>query len=299
MGIAAGGEAELVLAGMPTPQQTLNQLNLAHGDKTKGRFLHAEFGNPSDRIGKAAAMAVEAAPQRADRRPQCGAGTERRAAQHGINGKPGNRARRCAASGADTELLERFRAKQVQAPLPLFDGKGVALEIVGPEAEQRQQIDPVPRVAGGAIFGGLIGAVSSIVNVVVDEFTGKDIGEHVLALLKEQTGLDGNGDSPTDIDGTIMLAGDVANPTEPKRTADPPVSAVSDHLAVLEWAQQEQHFMTALAMNPSVVDLAPEDGKERTVPNTEPLLADLDINPYRMSATLASAPSQTGLNISA
>lgn len=160
-------------------------------------------------------------------------------------------------------------------------------------------IDPVPRVAGGAIFGGLIGAVSSIVNVVVDEFTGKDIGEHVLALLKEQTGLDGNGDSPTDIDGTIMLAGDVANPTEPKRTADPPVSAVSDHLAVLEWAQQEQHFMTALAMNPSVVDLAPEDGKERTVPNTEPLLADLDINPYRMSATLASAPSQTGLNISA
>ena len=44
-------------------------------------------------------------------------------------------------------------------------------------------IDPLPRVAGGALFGGAIGFAVSAVNAMVDGATGKDIGEHVLAFL--------------------------------------------------------------------------------------------------------------------
>lgn len=44
-------------------------------------------------------------------------------------------------------------------------------------------IDAAPRVLGGALFGGPIGAASAFVNAVVDETTGKDLGEHVMALF--------------------------------------------------------------------------------------------------------------------
>ncbi len=43
-------------------------------------------------------------------------------------------------------------------------------------------IKPMSNIVGGAIFGGPIGAVSSLVNVMVKEGTGKDIGENALSL---------------------------------------------------------------------------------------------------------------------
>jgi len=39
------------------------------------------------------------------------------------------------------------------------------------------------RIAGGFLFGGVIGLVSSIANAVIDETTGKDIGDHLMALV--------------------------------------------------------------------------------------------------------------------
>lgn len=44
-------------------------------------------------------------------------------------------------------------------------------------------LDPLPRIAGGALFGGVIGFATSAVNAMIDGATGKDIGEHVLAFL--------------------------------------------------------------------------------------------------------------------
>lgn len=61
------------------------------------------------------------------------------------------------------------------------------------------EIGHAPRVLGGALFGGLIGAIVSLVNVIVDEETGKDIGEHAIALLFD--GGDGIGDSAGGGDG--------------------------------------------------------------------------------------------------
>jgi hypothetical protein len=40
-------------------------------------------------------------------------------------------------------------------------------------------------VLGGALFGGIIGFVAAMVNAFIADTTGKDIGEHVLALFDD------------------------------------------------------------------------------------------------------------------
>ncbi len=51
------------------------------------------------------------------------------------------------------------------------------------------EIAPLPRIGGGALFGGVIGAITSLVNVIVDEITGSDIGAHVLAFASDLLGI--------------------------------------------------------------------------------------------------------------
>lgn len=58
------------------------------------------------------------------------------------------------------------------------------------------EISAGARVAGGTLFGGPIGAAVATVNAVLDESTGKDVGEHVLALFD---GNDGDGVEKTQI----------------------------------------------------------------------------------------------------
>lgn len=59
------------------------------------------------------------------------------------------------------------------------------LPIVGPLYRwiTGDTIGNLPRIAGDALYGGLIGLASGLVNVLVKEETGKDIGETVLALV--------------------------------------------------------------------------------------------------------------------
>ncbi|MCZ6467647.1 MAG: hypothetical protein O6829_10295, partial [Alphaproteobacteria bacterium] len=53
-------------------------------------------------------------------------------------------------------------------------------------------IAPASRVAGGALFGGPIGAAVSLVNSIVAEWSGKDISDHVVAFF---TGVDSDDDA--------------------------------------------------------------------------------------------------------
>jgi hypothetical protein len=46
-----------------------------------------------------------------------------------------------------------------------------------------EKIGAVPRVIGGALWGRIGGFVSGLVNVFVDWFTGKDIGDHIYSAL--------------------------------------------------------------------------------------------------------------------
>lgn len=54
------------------------------------------------------------------------------------------------------------------------------------------EIKPIGKIIGGAVFGGPAGAASGLVNVIVEEETGKDITGNALALVFE----DDDGDSP-------------------------------------------------------------------------------------------------------
>ena len=115
------------------------------------------------------------------------------------------------------------------------------------------EIDPVPRVAGGALFGGLIGAVTSLVNVVIDGVTGNDIGEHVLALF------DGEPASETDSPATVVAetpfvaaAGTESEPPSSALTTGLYLSPVAAHIGVYEWARDEALFKASLANNDPV-----------------------------------------------
>ncbi len=63
------------------------------------------------------------------------------------------------------------------------------------------QIDPGSRVIGGALFGGPIGAGVQVVNAIVEHQTGRDFGEHAIALF---TGDDS--DQPQPRSGPVDVA---------------------------------------------------------------------------------------------
>lgn len=48
------------------------------------------------------------------------------------------------------------------------------------------KIGALPQIVGGAMLGGPIGALSAIVNVAVEETTGKDLGGQMMALLGDE-----------------------------------------------------------------------------------------------------------------
>jgi len=47
------------------------------------------------------------------------------------------------------------------------------------------EIDPGSRLVGSALYGGPIGAVTSLINVMVEFDTGKDVGEHALEMARD------------------------------------------------------------------------------------------------------------------
>lgn len=49
------------------------------------------------------------------------------------------------------------------------------------------EISSPARVMGGILFGGAIGGLTAVANAVVDESTGKDIGEHALVAMGMQS----------------------------------------------------------------------------------------------------------------
>ena len=51
-------------------------------------------------------------------------------------------------------------------------------------AVTNDEIKSPARILGGGIFGGLIGGISGIVNAVLAETTGRDMGGHIMALFQ-------------------------------------------------------------------------------------------------------------------
>ncbi|MBT3237579.1 MAG: hypothetical protein HOK06_02700 [Rhodospirillaceae bacterium] len=109
------------------------------------------------------------------------------------------------------------------------------------------EIDPASRVIGSTLFGGPVGTVASLVNVSLEQSTGKDMGDHVLAFL-------GGEDSATEGgDGAPMLAN---APVASGQLAD--ASLIPENLEVLNWARREAAFMNGTGGADEQAALRPE-----------------------------------------
>ena len=124
------------------------------------------------------------------------------------------------------------------------------------------QIDPGSRIAGGTLFGGPIGAIVATANVTLNETTGKDMGDHIMAFLSAE----GEGERA---DPAIMTA--AGDPTETATMAGfTPLSPIAANMEVLEWARREASLMAgtqapAAALNPATRPI--EEARAQSVEN--------------------------------
>ncbi len=75
------------------------------------------------------------------------------------------------------------------------------------------EIDPAAKIAGSTLYGGPLGAISSLIDVAVDFSTGKDIGEHAMAFLQE--------DAPAKTETALMAAPSTARSIGANHTQNP------------------------------------------------------------------------------
>jgi len=78
----------------------------------------------------------------------------------------------------------------------------------------------VARLAGGALYGGPVGLFTEVIDCAIDDNTGKDIGDTMLAMVKD--GLPG---SPANSDGQTAIA--TAAPPPPPPPDKPVASALA------------------------------------------------------------------------
>ena len=90
------------------------------------------------------------------------------------------------------------------------------------------EIDPGSRIAGAGLFGGPIGTVIALANVTIEQNTGQDIGNHMMAFVT------GDNVNNSKVDADIDL---------PTSHQSPNVASVSSPIStnaeVLEWAKKE------------------------------------------------------------
>ena len=90
-------------------------------------------------------------------------------------------------------------------------------------------IGPAARIAGGSLFGGVIGLVASSIDAVVKEGTGRDVGQHMLAMRDDDDDAPADPTTPTgrpERDG-VLYAGDFS----PRPATTAPLAAPAILLA--------------------------------------------------------------------
>ena len=103
------------------------------------------------------------------------------------------------------------------------------------------EIDPGSRIAGGTLFGGPIGTVVAIANVAVEQSTGQDLGDHMMAWFSDDENVDdegvklANAPYPANFVTAAGVGGeDIAAATSP----------IATNAEVLEWARRENARIT-------------------------------------------------------
>ncbi len=123
-------------------------------------------------------------------------------------------------------------------------------------------IAPVSRIAGGALFGGPIGAVVSLVNTIVAEWTGKDISDHAVGFVTGDESDDGEPQLAVDFPETEAAAGAPGETPGPAAgmAAGPPFAAHTLTTAVDEAARDAAAFARARHQSALLALAAQGDG---------------------------------------
>jgi hypothetical protein len=129
-------------------------------------------------------------------------------------------------------------------------------------------MDPGSRVIGGTLFLGPFGTVSALANVMVDDATGKDMGEHVLAFFDDpqpnQPEVSGTGNGPVAMTAapesidpvTAWALAEISyrqsaapRPSTRNSTPNTQQAAVSmtETASIAEWARAEVSYRKAAA----------------------------------------------------
>lgn len=113
------------------------------------------------------------------------------------------------------------------------------------------QIDPGSKVAGSSLFGGPIGLIASLIDVGVEETTGQDIGEHVMALFKD------DGSAP---DGDTMIASSFGSQGgfDHDAVGFSPASSHSESTMVAANEEKGDFALMGFAERPTPIQVLPE-----------------------------------------
>jgi hypothetical protein len=90
------------------------------------------------------------------------------------------------------------------------------------------EIDPGSRIVGGSLFGGPIGTVVALANITIEQKTGQDIGNHMMAFFSGESNNSSTSEASIDLDSPPQSPG-ITNVSSP----------ISTNAEVLEWAQRE------------------------------------------------------------
>ena len=154
------------------------------------------------------------------------------------------------------------------------------------------EIDPGAKMFGSTVLGGPIGAVASLFDVIIKHNTGKDVGEHTVAMF---TG-PGAGDTPADI---INLPTDVAAAAIPSLDPAQTTPPAADSFRAVPVAPGKDFAAAGMSAIPNI---SPEkaagilDRLTNFGPGTAPdlqALAQFDPAAGPGRTALAAAPAQT------
>lgn len=144
-------------------------------------------------------------------------------------------------------------------------------------------IGNLPRIAGDGLYGGLIGFVSGLVNVLVKEETGRDIGESVLALVT------GGDDKPAP-------SAAAAPPAAPMPSAPPALADIAPAAAAPQPAPPARADRPAIPLVRGIgMSVAPASTQETAA---QAFLAQQAERRRRLYGAGAAAPAANGRTLS-
>lgn len=154
------------------------------------------------------------------------------------------------------------------------------------------QIDPLPKLAGGALFGGIAGLVSAGIDVLVEAVSGQDIGEHAVSLVRSAVGLDPA--SPRPADDVAVPAAATAHGASPGTI--PPLA----NRMALASVRAKPANATAPALGPDVSSLLVRARGLNLRDSTRPAgvtVVNAQLARYERGAQLARGRSTTAVDV--